>query len=805
MPTALINLKTNFRELKYGNDRPDGGSSNQPYIKTGIPGGEDFAQDLIEQQRANDTPLPDAADFILRGGYLAAVNAFKDGERLGRYFIDLKTPSGLLFTLKQQLLERQNPDVEDDINRIYNPLGTVLQAGVLPIGYHLNKQGFNVFRLGYNDGGRAGYYPVTNEQKSPDVVSNYSLNRLAASYLIKITSNQTATNLYNIDETDDNILLSYPGGPNSFLGIGKTKIRIQNPTRPVKSILDSEKFQPSYFSTEIYNPKYLTPVGPNPYVNYVYNPFSLEEKNIASKFINLAGSGVSGINVTILTRSDVNDTLNRFADTISAKQGFTYGSNIPYPGNRYFTYGDNLTPEIEIQYFNSVKANSEGTSSLGSVKSLREDNVKSPISFPYPPQPGAIIGYKDPNAIKGNPDYLVPKISTDGILFSQVNLSSSLSAPASASASYNPELNREENVGVNGRFVYKFDNKKNKQEYLVPSSSTNNITVSVSSSNPQNAPILQGTIPTDVKVLDGIKTRNIGNGSGQHWIGASEDNKDKPTSTNYSAIKDFRKEAGSSISTDYSNPNGFNRETTYKVSSTAYKRDITSYDNSFSSDLVNDRGEDLIDFNFTLANGDQIEPNPIFFRAYIEDWNDGVKADWTPVKYLGRAENFYKYNGWSRSAGVTFLLPTLSKQDLMKNYARLNKLMWSVSPSYSPASDLNVSGVMRGVITYITIGDYFVYVPSIINNIGITPISDMGWEINRKNDGSLSPLFSEENDANNGFNPNYTGQLPKGLKIQLDFTPLHDFVPQYGEVFIGNKYMYGDEFKPKPTDEVVTD
>lgn len=34
---ALIDLKTNLKSLKYGSDRPGGGSSGQPYIQTAIP------------------------------------------------------------------------------------------------------------------------------------------------------------------------------------------------------------------------------------------------------------------------------------------------------------------------------------------------------------------------------------------------------------------------------------------------------------------------------------------------------------------------------------------------------------------------------------------------------------------------------------------------------------------------------------------------------------------------------------------------------------------------------------------------
>jgi hypothetical protein len=106
-------------------------------------------------------------------------------------------------------------------------------------------------------------------------------------------------------------------------------------------------------------------------------------------------------------------------------------------------------------------------------------------------------------------------------------------------------------------------------------------------------------------------------------------------------------------------------------------------------------------------------------------------------------------------------------------------------------SDINVSGVMRGTITYVRIGDYFLNTPSIINNVNITPINDMGWDIDRDADGKR-PFINLESFTSY----NSVGQLPKGIKVQLDFTPIHNFVPQLGEAFIGNKAMYGSLLAP---------
>ena len=88
----LINLKTDLKSLKYGKDTLGGGYSGQPYIQTPIP--DSF------------NSLGPREDFILRGGINAATDSLTDIKRLGKMFIDTKSPNGLLFIAKQQLLSR---------------------------------------------------------------------------------------------------------------------------------------------------------------------------------------------------------------------------------------------------------------------------------------------------------------------------------------------------------------------------------------------------------------------------------------------------------------------------------------------------------------------------------------------------------------------------------------------------------------------------------------------------------------------------------------------------------------------------
>jgi hypothetical protein len=211
---GLIDLKTNLKDLKYGHDRPGGGSSNQPYIKKPL-----------------NIDLPPAAnfvgsDFLMRGGPLGApISAANDVSRLAKYFTDFKTPAGLLFVAKQNLLSRNAVRTEASgfLNEsIYLPTSTLAQAGVNFAGIHLNKQGVNPIP---NSFGSIETYENEMDSKKDTAVSD-NTNRLVALYKVKITgeleSEDKKLNRISTLRSDKVHLLSYPGGPGSILGIGRT-------------------------------------------------------------------------------------------------------------------------------------------------------------------------------------------------------------------------------------------------------------------------------------------------------------------------------------------------------------------------------------------------------------------------------------------------------------------------------------------------------------------------------------------------------------------------------------------------------
>ena len=231
----LLDLKTDLKSIRFGSsdapgDRPGGGWSNQPYITSKIPD--------------NTFQNPASEDFLLRGGLNAITDSAEDVVRLSKLLFDTSSPSGLLFTAKQQLLSRtavklqagSSPSVigglksiaqafrsgglsslsEISANKrnasnplnagVYNPLSTIAQAGVNAFGGHLNKQGIDPTGLS-----------ILSLITYSDLVSRTQSNNL--NRLIHLRDN---TLLANPDPVD---LFSYSGGPAATLGVGRTHIR----------------------------------------------------------------------------------------------------------------------------------------------------------------------------------------------------------------------------------------------------------------------------------------------------------------------------------------------------------------------------------------------------------------------------------------------------------------------------------------------------------------------------------------------------------------------------------------------------
>jgi hypothetical protein len=233
----LINFQTDLKSLTYGRDRRSSGDSNQPYVTEEIP----------DSLTTDDLPVRSGPDFIIRGGLKAVSNALDDVARLGQMFIDTKSPSGLLFIAKENLLSRTSVKTQSSkgigyaegrINQgVYTPLSTLGQALGNGLGTHLNFLGVDptsplsgIVEGGLFPGAGLNTYTSILDQSKTDALNGEPIadvNRLVA---IKdnvdnntSVSNFNFTHNYNINP-EDGVMISYGGGPGSVLGIGQTRI-----------------------------------------------------------------------------------------------------------------------------------------------------------------------------------------------------------------------------------------------------------------------------------------------------------------------------------------------------------------------------------------------------------------------------------------------------------------------------------------------------------------------------------------------------------------------------------------------------
>ena len=239
------------------------------------------------------------------------------------------------------------------------------------------------------------------------------------------------------------------------------------------------------------------------------------------------------------------------------------------------------------------------------------------------------------------------------------------------------------------------------------------------------------------------------------------------------------------------NNNGFNRETRIGLgnpgSRTRDQRDNFYVENIIGQDKINmspiyrksindpvekdsDDIRDLIKFCIeSIDNDNPSQTDRMHFRAFITNFSDNIGSDWDSKKYMGRGENFYTYQGFSREVGFTFIVAAQAVQEMEKIYQKLNYLASTLLPDYSS------EGFMRGTIHQLTIGEYFYRTPGIITSMNITVEDNYPWEIKMK-----QPELREQNNDVEISGDQLQMEVPQILKIQMNFKPIMNKLPKKG-------------------------
>lgn len=278
----LVDLKTNLKSLRYGKDRPGGGSSPEPFIQ-------------VDPQNSFDIPTEEIGtsggkDWVLRGGTLTLARSTQDASRLLKWGTD-DSLNSTIFTAKQTSLSAQGqvfgaggPDgTSVQGEGVYLPTNTLAQVAVNAFGAHGNKQGLTPFdndnnfltglgkvlQLGGGPSlGRPTYlFSYINNPKNPAIEPEF--NRLV--YLADTSFDNTSGTLF-----------SYPGGPGAAGGVvGNTRIKFSSGNRTGWANPLRLSSPTQFYGT--YKPEYI----PGQYLKLVGTP---ENPGASGKYLRLTGT-----------------------------------------------------------------------------------------------------------------------------------------------------------------------------------------------------------------------------------------------------------------------------------------------------------------------------------------------------------------------------------------------------------------------------------------------------------------------------------------------------------------------------------
>lgn len=795
---GLVNLTTELKSVKFGKDRPFGGSSNQPYIKKNIP-----------DQLPTKSP-----DFLLRNGFLNPLSSAEDVIRLTRYFTDLTTPAGLLFTIKQNQLSQTSvrpKGVTSLLNgKLYNPLATIAQAGLVSTGVHLDKQGIagGVVRpqgLGQD---------YSSGIKREFVLGTPSANRLVGLFNTKIENNPggllTAAN--NISPASGE-LLKYTGGPGSILGVGSTVIKFAGSNSGgtlrtgtnnyvVKNGTNNQQGIGGGFAvrktTSIDYPRQLG-------VSSKYDTVTVKKVNIVNNqtlqgtsldfrfneplyevdsqgnFIGTAGpilntsrtqgkkvAGVLALNQENVQQQKITllSTTYKYT-TDNPKQSGIYKKTDS--GTLELGVAGPILDTVEKQGDVVVRAvlerNAEAKNKVG--KSQTPLSAKFAANLPLPTPNIYVSGSSDPTPKIDNSLYK-NRDNVQGTAAQVVRNNS----PLAAEASTKPTELTEKYKGI-----FNFNTDLSNSAIYVSGSNVTKTTERVNDNNtytmtPETLRSQETFTKSKLQTVQDFR-KAIRQATGTE--------SPPPTSMAATLAPNYLTQnieqrvllgdpgrRGKTIVNYASDPSKTALDTINALP--LYRSNAVTTDNKKKNDLV----------KFRIAAIDNTIPTQkefIHFRAFIDDFSDSYQADWAPIQYIGRGEKFYTYGGFNRSISMGWTVAAQSKPELIAMYKKLNFLASNLAPDYS------LSGYMRGPLVKLTVGGYIYEQPGFITAMTLSIPQESSWEIGiNLEDGGYDASVKE---------------LPHMMKVTgFSFTPIHNFIPRkqanaYNE--LGNLVSYGDQ------------
>ncbi len=159
----------------------------------------------------------------------------------------------------------------------------------------------------------------------------------------------------------------------------------------------------------------------------------------------------------------------------------------------------------------------------------------------------------------------------------------------------------------------------------------------------------------------------------------------------------------------------------------------------------------------------------VHFRAIIDSMQDNYTSEWDAIKYMGRGEKFYKYQGFDREISLNWTVAAQSKQELIPMYQKLNYLASVNAPDYSDI------GYIGGNLISLTIGGWCYEQVGVMNGLTLSVPEESPWEISIPDNDNIT--FSA--DGSQILTDPSVKELPMIVKVTgFTFNPIHNFIPQ---------------------------
>ena len=120
----------------------------------------------------------------------------------------------------------------------------------------------------------------------------------------------------------------------------------------------------------------------------------------------------------------------------------------------------------------------------------------------------------------------------------------------------------------------------------------------------------------------------------------------------------------------------------------------------------------------------------IQFPAYLTDITDNSSGEFSPTRYIGRADQVYVYSGYTRNISFGFKVAALNRADVNSMWNKIDDLKGLVLPKYSTDVIQN-DNELRPIAPFVelTLGDLFNNQPGYFSSVNVTIPQNSTWEI----------------------------------------------------------------------------